>query len=146
MADILDDGIELLNLKVGNRALSIAPVCDMVQGFTELLSYKRKQVNRIRLAVEEMLTERVENAYDNEGDITLEVILMPEWLRIKFTDSGNVYRLDGDNASLSAKIILANVDAYGSVINEDDLMADNLDWKYPESYNMDKFLQQENKD
>ena len=146
MADILDDGIELLNLKVGNRALSIAPVCDMVQGFTELLSYKRKQVNRIRLAVEEMLTERVENAYDNEGDITLEVILMPEWLRIKFTDSGNVYRLDGDNASLSAKIILANVDAYSSVINEDDLMAYNLDWKYPESFNMDKFLQQENKD
>lgn len=53
---------------------------------------------------------------------------------------------DGDNASLSAKIILANVDAYSSVINEDDQMGYNLDWKYPENFDIDKFLQQENKD
>ena len=137
VSNILDEGQCILSLKVENKEMIISPICDMVQSLTEVLKFKRKQANRIRLAVEEMLTERIINAYEDNGEITIDAILMPEWLRIRFVDSGKVYSLDDDNASLSAKIILANVDAYSSVITYSKLSGINLDWQYSEQYKLE---------
>ena len=72
--------------------------------------------------------------------ITLDVILMPDRLRIRFTDSGRKYRLDDEDASISAKIILANVDAYNSSVSSSDLQGIDLDWQYAESFDVKAFL------
>jgi len=143
ISSTLDNGMCIMSIKVGNRTFTIPSVCDTVQGITEMLSFKRKQVNRVRLAVEEMLTERIENAYDGDGEITLDIILMPEWLRIRFVDSGRVYHLDDADASISAKIILANVDAYSSVVTDSNQTGYNLDWQYPDKFDINNFLKQQ---
>ena len=73
----------------------------------------------------------------------MEVILMPKWFRIRFVDSGKIYRLDDRDASISAKIILANVDAYSSVIDENDKTGYNLDWQYSDKFDIQGFLKEQ---
>jgi len=143
ISSALSKGISIMNVTVGNRVFTISSVCGMVQDIAEQLSFKRKQVNRIRLAVEEMLTERITNAYDGDGNITMEVVLMPQWFRIRFVDSGKIYRLDDRDASISAKIILANVDAYSSVMDENDKTGYNLDWQYSDKFDIQGFLKEQ---
>ena len=139
----LDDGLRIVKLKVGNRTYTITPVCDLVQGIAEQLGFRGRQVIRIRLAVEEMLTERIENAYEaTGGEITLEVVLMPQWLRLRFSDTGKPYHLEGEDVSLSAKIILANVDAYSSSLSDDNIAGCNLDWQYQDDFDINDYLMQ----
>ena len=143
ISDALDAGIKIMSISAVNRTYTIPSICDMAQGIAEQRGFKRKHVNRIRLAVEEMLTERMANAYDKDGEIAIEVLLMREWLRIRFVDSGRAYRLDDVDASISAKIILANVDAYSSIINESGKSGYNLDWEYSILFDVHKFLRQQ---
>ena len=143
ISDALDVGIRIMKIEAVNKMFTIPSICETAQGIAEQLCFKKKQVNRIRLAVEEMLTERMANAYDKDGEISLEFLLMREWLRIRFVDSGKAYRLDDENASISAKIILANVDAYSSAINDNEKSGYNLDWEYPVLLNVQKFLRQQ---
>ena len=112
----------------------------IIQGIAEQIGFRGKQVNRIRLSVEEMLTERISHAYDSNGEITVSVILMPHWMRIRFTDYGKAYRLDDKDASMSAKIILANVDAYGTSLTGEKLVGNNLDWQYAEGFDINEYL------
>jgi fatty-acyl-CoA synthase len=136
----LDDGLKILCVQVGNRMYTITPVCDMVQELAGVLGFAERQRQRIRLAVEEMITERIANAYDTRGEITLEIILMPQWLRARFTDTGKPYRLDDKDASLSARIILANVDAYSSASPDGKQVSIHLDWQYAEGFDIHAWL------
>ena len=68
------------------------------------------------------------------------LILMPHWMRVRFTDSGKAYRLDDKDASVSAKIILANVDAYGTSLTGETLVGNNLDWQYAEGFDINEYL------
>ena len=136
----LNEGLRILRVRVGNRGYTITPVCDMVQGMARQLGFSEKLTNRIRLATEEMLTERIENAYDENGEIRLELFLLPDRFRVRFTDGGRPYRFDGENASVSARIILANVDAFSSVAREDNLVGSNLDWQYAEDFDVNAYL------
>ena len=136
----LNEGLRILTVQVKNKAYTIAPVCDMIQGLAEELGYRGKKVFQIRMAVEEMLTERIANAYNTNGEITMDVILMPHWMRIRFTDTGKAYRLDDKDASISAKLILANVDAYGTSLGGEKLVGNNLDWQYAEGFDINEYL------
>lgn len=140
IANALDEGLRVLSVKVKNRKYTITPVCDLVQGVAEQLGFRGKKAYQIRVSVEEMLTERIAHAYDSNGDITVDVILQPHWMRIRFTDSGKAYRLDDKDASLSAKIILANVDAYGTSLAGEALVGNNLDWQYVEGFDINEYL------
>ena len=140
ISNALNDGLRILSINVKNKSYTIAPVCDLVQGLAEQIGFRGKRVNRIRVSVEEMLTERIANAYDTNGEIKVEVILMPHWMRIRFTDSGKAYRLDDKDASISAKIILANVDAYGSSLAGEKQVGNNLDWQYADDFDINEYL------
>ena len=65
---------------------------------------------------------------------------MPQWLRLRFTDKGKAYRLDEENASISAKIILANVDAYTSGTNKDMETQYSLDYQYRDDFDVKAYL------
>ena len=140
ISNALNEGLRILSIQVKNRTYAIAPVCDLVQGLAEQLGYRGKRVYQIRVAVEEMLTERIKHAYDANGEITVDVILMPHWMRIRFMDSGKEYRLDDKDASVSAKIILGNVDAYGTSLTGEKLVGNNLDWQYAEGFDINEYL------
>ena len=136
----LNEGLRVLSVQVKNKKYTIMPVCDMIQGLAEQVGFRGKRVNQIRISVEEMLTERIANAYDTNGLITVEVILMPHWMRVHFMDNGKAYRLDDKDASISAKIILANVDAYGIALTGDKAVGINLDWQYAEDFDINEYL------
>ena len=123
---------------------NIVPVCSMVQEFSQQIGFEPRQAERIRLSVEEMITDRINNAYDKDGDMTVEISLMPQWMRLKFTDVGREYRLDSPEASVSAKIIVANVDAYSSGKNETGDASYMLDYNYVEGFDVKKYLMHHN--
>ena len=140
IAAALDEGLRILDLKLKNRHYSIVPACSMIEELAGELGFDRARSQRIRLSVEEMLTDRINNAYDDSGEIRMEVVLMPQWLRLRFTDKGKAYRLDGEDASISAKIILANVDAYTSGTNREMETQYSLDYQYRDDFDVKAYL------
>ena len=94
----------------------------------------------IRLSVEEMLTDRISNAFEENGEIRMEVLLMPQWMRLRFTDTGRKYLLESEDASISAKIILANVDSYSTGESEAGETEYCLDYLYNDDFNVKDYL------
>ena len=144
VADSLNEGFTVIRLNLQNKIYNIVPVCSMVQEFSQQIGFEPRQAERIRLSVEEMITDRINNAYDKDGDMTVEISLMPQWMRLKFTDVGREYRLDSPEASVSAKIIVANVDAYSSGKNETGDASYMLDYNYVEGFDVKKYLMHHN--
>ena len=109
----LESGITVFDLKVKNTAYAIEPVTVMVDHLASAVGFEQDRAARIRLAVEEMLTERIMDAYSAAGDIRVRVALMPEWFRVAFSDSGVEYVIDKRrDTSMSANIILRSVDNF----------------------------------
>ena len=106
----LDGGVTVYDLTVRNSRYAIVPVSGLAGDLATSIGYKKQKAVAIRLAVEEMLNERITNAYTGAGDIRVKITLMREWLRISFSDNGAEYFIDKRrDSSASAKIILAAV-------------------------------------
>ena len=109
----LAGGITVFEVTVKNSEYSIGPVTALVSDFAGNIGYGRRRADRIRLAVEEMLIERIMYAYSGAGDIRVRIALMPEWLRVSFSDDGAEYVIDKRaDTSTSARIILGSVDNF----------------------------------
>ena len=50
------------------------------------------------------------------------------------------FRLDAPGASISARIILANADAYSSSLTDGNLYGSNLDWQYEDGFDIRSWL------
>ena len=106
----LAGGVTVFDLVVKNSGYAIVPVTSLVSELAESVGFGRRRVLQIRLAVEEMLTERILDAYSAAGNIRVRITLMPEWLRVSFSDSGAEYFIDKRrDTSMSAQIILKAV-------------------------------------
>ena len=136
----VNEGLRILDLKVKNRSYTIIPACSLISQLAEQLSFDREKAENMRLSVEEMLTDRIDNAYDENGEIRMEVLLMPQWLRLRFTDTGRKYSLEAEDASISARIILANVDSYSSGENAAGETEYCLDYQYNDDFNVKEYL------
>jgi len=136
----LDDGMRILSLTLRNQAYTIYPACAFVSGIADQYKFSDRQIKRVRLAVEEMLTERINNAYESGGNIRLDVVLMPQWLRFTFADNGKKYRLEDVENSLSAKIILANVDSYSVDTAADGKVEYHLDFQYADDFDVKEYI------
>ena len=136
----LDEGLRILDLRVLNRSYVIVSSCSMIEQLANQLGFDEEKAGKIRLSVEEMLTDRIDNAFEENGIIRMEVLLMPEWLRLRFTDTGRKYSLEAEDASFSAKIILANVDSYSSGENEKGETIYSLDYVYDEGFDVKDYL------
>ena len=106
----LAGGVTVFDVVVKNSNYAIVPVTSMASELAQSVGFSRRRVMSIRLAAEEMLTERIMDAYSAAGDIRVKITLMPEWLRIAFSDDGTEYNIDKRlDTSMSAKIILKAV-------------------------------------
>jgi fatty-acyl-CoA synthase len=109
----LAGGITVFEITVKNSSYAIGPVTSLVNDLVSDIGYDRRRATKIRLAVEEMLIERIMYAYSGAGDIRMRIALMPEWLRVSFSDDGAEYVIDKRrDTSTSARIILGSVDNF----------------------------------
>ena len=109
----LAGGVTVFDVVVKNSSYAIVPVTSLTGTLAEAVGFSRRRIMSIVLAVEEMLTERITDAYSVAGNIRVRLILMPEWLRISFSDDGAEYFIDKRrDTSMSAKIILKAVDNF----------------------------------
>ena len=109
----LSGGITVFEITVKNSSYAIGPVTALVSELASNIGYEHHRAERIRLAVEEMLIERIMYAYSGAGDISVRLVLMPEWLRVSFSDNGAEYVIDKRrDTSTSARIILGLVDNF----------------------------------
>ncbi len=106
----LAGGVTVFDVVVKNSGYAIVPVTSLVSELASSIGFGSRRGLSIRLAVEEMLTERIMDAYSAAGNIRVRITLMPEWLRVSFSDSGAEYFIDKRrDTSMSAKIILKAV-------------------------------------
>ena len=136
----MNDGLRILDLRLKNRSYAIVPTCSMVQQLANQLGFDEEKEGMVRLSVEEMLTNRIENAFEENGEIRMEVLLMPQWMRLRFTDTGRKYLLESPDASISAKIILANVDSYSTGESDAGETEYCLDYLYSDDFNVKDYL------
>lgn len=109
----LAGGITVFEITVKNSSYAIGPVTALVSDLASNIGYERRRAAKIRLAVEEMLIERIMYAYSGAGDIRMRIALMSGWLRISFSDDGAEYIIDKrKDTSTSARIILGSVDNF----------------------------------
>ncbi|MBR0256372.1 MAG: acyl--CoA ligase, partial [Synergistaceae bacterium] len=61
----LEKGVSVLDVGIKNTSYAIIPLVSMVENYALAFGFKPKQAGRIRLACEEMLTERILNAFED---------------------------------------------------------------------------------
>ena len=141
----LAGGVTVFDLVVKNSGYAIVPVTSLVSELAADIGFSRRRAMGIRLAVEEMLTERIMDAYSAAGNIRLRITLMPEWLRISFSDSGAEYFIDKRrDTSMSAKIILKAVsDFHTDYLDGKPVYC--MDFLYEQDINIQEYLMKNNK-
>lgn len=136
----LAGGVTVFDVVVRNSDYAIVPVTSMASELAQAVGFSRRRLMSIRLAVEEMLTERIMDAYSAAGSIRVRITLMPEWLRISFSDDGAEYFIDKRrDTSMSAKIILKAVsDFHTDYPNGKPMYC--MDFLYENDFSIQEFL------
>ena len=136
----LAGGVTVFDVVVRNSNYAIVPVTSMASELAQAVGFSRRRLMSIRLAVEEMLTERITDAYSAAGDIRVRITLMPEWLRISFSDDGAEYFIDKRrDTSMSAKIILKAVSDFHTDY-PDGKPVYCMDFLYENEFSIQEFL------
>ncbi len=136
----LAGGVTVFDLVVKNSSYAIVPVTDLVSELAANIGFSRRRTASVRLAVEEMLTERITDAYSAAGNIRVKITLMPEWLRVSFSDSGAEYFIDKRrDTSMSAKIILKAVSNFYTDYPKGKPVY-CMDFLYEQDINIQEFL------
>ncbi len=136
----LAGGVTVFDLIVKNSGYAIVPVTSLVSELAADIGFSQRKVMSIRLAVEEMLTERIMDAYSAAGNIRMRITLMPEWLRVSFSDNGAEYFIDKRrDTSMSAKIILKAVSNFHTDYPEGKPVY-CMDFLYEQEINIQEYL------
>ena len=136
----LAGGVTVFDLAVKNSSYAIVPVTGLMEELASEIGFGKRRAMSIRLAVEEMLTERITDAYSAAGDIRLRITLMPEWLRVSFSDDGAEYFIDKRrDTSMSAKIILKAVSDFHTDYPEGKPVY-CMDFVYEHEFSIQEFL------
>lgn len=133
-------GLSVVRLTLKNTAYNIVPVASLVEAEAERIGFSVKRAADIRIAAEEFLTERILNAYEDVGDITMDICFMSDWFRLRFSDCGQVYDIQKNQETNSgAKRILDRVDSFAVEVR-DGRHCYSLDFLYDSDFDIRQFL------
>lgn len=142
IGQLLNEGIKVFGMKVKNTSYNITPAADAVFAIASQIGFEKTKAKKIRLCVEEMLTERIINAYENVGDIDIGVMFMPNFVRILVSDNGIPMDIDNNKkSSLSVKLILEMADSF--LLMSDEASGKDLyciDFLYESRFDIQEFL------
>lgn len=138
----LEKGITVLEVIIKNTSYAITPLVSMIEDYALAFGFKTRKASRIRLACEEMLTERILNAFEDVGDIYVYCKCFRDFMRISLEDSGQVYDFDKQRKkSESAKIISFVADDLSVKHTQDkNLISYNIDFIYSSDFDVKDFL------
>lgn len=136
----LYSGLSVVHLTLKNTAYNIVPVAALVEEEALRIGFAPKRSGQIRGAAEDFLTERIMNAYEDVGDITMDICFMADWFRLRFSDNGELYDFQKNKeTNRSAKRILDCVDSFG-VYEKGGKQIYYLDFLYDRDFDIRQFL------
>ena len=134
-------GVHILSLQVKNTSYAIEPVSEMTESYALQFGFSSKKARRIRLVAEEMLIERILNAFDDVGNINVEFTCFRDFLRLSFSDNGQEYDLEKQRKSNdSVKIISHFADDISFQRKSDGGMSYNFDFVFSGDFDIKEFL------
>ena len=71
--DELEKGVCVLSVTIKNTSFAITPLVSIIENCAIAFRFNHKRASRIRFACEEMLTERILNAFEDVGDIAIKL-------------------------------------------------------------------------
>ena len=136
----LNGGVTIYDLIIKNSNYAIVPVTHFISDLAGTIGFSKRMVITMGLAVEEMLNERIMNAYASSGDIRVKVTLMSEWLRISFSDNGAEYFIDKrkDTSTCARNILSAVSDFHTDYIEGKPVYC--MDFLYEQELDIQDFL------
>ncbi len=137
-------GIPVLSISARSQRYIIGPICRAARDIMPNLGFSTKKAGRIVHCVEEMLIERVNNAYMESGTLSFEFRLWPDFMRVRFWDESPVMAFSNadrdEDQSLSVKIILGMTDRISFEKNDDGTMVYNFDYLYDTDFEAKEFF------
>ena len=140
--DELSDGIELLSIHAKSQKYIIAPICDAACSIITNTGFTKERAGRIRLCVEEMLTECANISYMEQGDIGMELRLYRDFMRVRFSCSNTRRPFSGEGSegqSLSARLIFAFTDRVASDSSGDGVKY-NFDYIFDKDFDVKSYI------
>ncbi|MBP3879296.1 MAG: ATP-binding protein, partial [Lachnospiraceae bacterium] len=137
----LQKGVLISSLSFKNTSYAIDPVISMIEEYALQFGFNVRRARRIRLASEEMLFERIVNAFEDVGDIHLDFVCHRDFLRLTFRDSGQPYDFEKQRkTSDSAKIMAFAADDLSITKDKDGNNRYNLDFLFDSEFDIKTFL------
>ena len=137
----LKKGVDVSSVTVKNTSYAIDPLISMIEGYALQFGFDTRKARRVRLASEEMLIERIMNAFDDVGDIHLDLVCFSDYLRLRFKDSGQPYDFEKQRkTSESAKIMAFAVDDLSITRDSEGHYNYNLDFLFNSDFDVKNFL------
>ena len=140
-------GITVFTLSVKNSVYNIVPVSMMFRATGETLGFTKSKREKIALAVEEFLNIRILETQNDVGDIQIRCIFREEWLSVEFSDSGENYYIEkNEAASLCARIILKVADNFYMRSSKTEPTRYCMDFLYEKDFDIQRFLLSHDRD
>ena len=137
----LQKGVTVSSVSIKNTSYAIDPLVSMIESYALQFGFDVRRARRIRLASEEMLIERIVNAFDDVGDIHLDFECHRDFLRLTFRDSGQPYDFEKQRKiSDSAKIMAFAADDLSITKDADGNNNYNLDFLFNSDLDIKNFL------
>lgn len=141
LGETLNSGMQVMKISIKYSSYNIVPIAAMIEALAFSIGFSNTRAHHIRLAVEEMLTERIVNISLNTESIDVAVVFMPDWLRVQISDDGAKYDIHKDEATnISAKLIMSMVDSFSTLETENQKPIYCLDFLYEKEFDIKNFL------
>ena len=137
----LNKGVVIMSMSLKNSTYGIGPVTEMMSGYAQVLGFDRRKANRIRLAVEETLTMRINETARDIGDIHLSILCCNGYLRVVCTDAGMTEDADREDIRRTSTAILVRMaDDVSMKLLESGQYETRMDFTYNQDFSIEDFL------
>ncbi|MCR5494981.1 MAG: acyl--CoA ligase [Treponema sp.] len=137
----LEKGLHVNTTIVNNDTLAISPILGLIGTFTKEMRFTEKRSSEITEAVEALLKERILNAYVDVGQITIQIVLYKDCMRVQFSDQGDKFFVEENEVAVNtAKTILKNVSNYKKDSDPKGGSVYSLDFNWEDDFNLLDFL------
>lgn len=102
----------IASVTIRNNIKALIPLLEFIRSLTGGVGLTKVKQDQAVLVLEEILTYRIENAYQTAGMITLDAKMGYDRICFIVSDEGNPYLLTGDSDTIEEKLVLKFAEKY----------------------------------